>query len=89
MVHSSGRNVCVENICAVQYAPFCNEKVFTFAYSVQASTHECLGRTPALGSGRRTDGFGVRSVVLGQFVKLGGDGKGDNKLLTANDFDSG
>jgi len=75
VVHSSGRNVCVENICAVQYAPFCNEKVFTFAYSVQASTHECLGRTPALGSGRRTDGFGVRSVVLGQFVKLGGDGK--------------
>lgn len=42
-----------------------------------------------MGSGRRTDGFGVRSVVLGQFVKLGGDGKGDNKLLTANGFDSG
>lgn len=33
------------------------------------------GRTPALGSGRKTKDTGVRCVVLGQFIKLGGDGK--------------
>lgn len=33
------------------------------------------GRAPALGSGRKTNDIGVRYMVLGQFIKLGGDGK--------------